>query len=671
MKRAFLALALALAILTATPAAAQSVVMPNLPVEFLDTTYHTPTGTVRTVSAGQALQPVLDAAVGGDVIVLEAGATFTGNFILREKELAQDWIYVVSSDLGSLAERTRVSPADTSHMAHIVTPNTAPAIRTAGVANHWRLVGLDISASYTANLNNTVYNVVKFGDLSPVQTDADQAPHDIVVDRCIVQGNDQINTTQGVADYASRSAVIDSYIFKIHSRYNDAQAILVGNAPGPYKFVNNYLEGSGENFMSGGFYTSQAEMLATDIEFRRNDVVKPLSWKETDPSYAGIDWVEKNLFEIKSAKRVLVEANNFENSWVDGQTGIAIALKAADQSSTGVNPWAACEDVWIRNNRVSNANEGVLFDAREHYFANGTHGTHIVNPMSRVLVENNLFENIYGQKLFYLTTVSIYVDPEGVAHRELPVDVTIRHNTITGPATSNGNLVLFAGGNSTVGYYPAVRFRFTDNIVGYGGYGITGNAVGTGVNALNTYAPGAVFTGNVIVKATNWPANSFPAGNTRVANYDPAVGFTNMASGDYRLAAGGPFCGTATDGTDPGVNWDTFNAAHVVNEPPVVYAGEDFTVRLPDTAMLSGTISDDGNPSGTTLTLWVQVSGPATAVIANPQSLTTTVTFPVDGEYTFRLGGTDGEFVAVDDVVGVVVEPSYETLVERLAACGN
>lgn len=46
----------------------------------------------------------------------------------------------------------------------------------------------------------------------------------------------------------------------------------------------------------------------------------------------------KNLFELKHAKRVLVEGNVFENNWADGQTGMAIVLKSTNQG--GGNPWA-------------------------------------------------------------------------------------------------------------------------------------------------------------------------------------------------------------------------------------------------------------------------------------------------------------------------------------------
>src|SRR5271165_3266123 len=58
---------------------------PELPRTYVSTAYHRPSGTVITVRAGGNLQAALDRAQPGDVILVEAGATFTGNFELRPK----------------------------------------------------------------------------------------------------------------------------------------------------------------------------------------------------------------------------------------------------------------------------------------------------------------------------------------------------------------------------------------------------------------------------------------------------------------------------------------------------------------------------------------------------------------------------------------------------------
>ncbi|MBI4014154.1 MAG: hypothetical protein HY359_17685, partial [Candidatus Rokubacteria bacterium] len=84
---------------------------PQLPLVYLDTAYVAPTGAVINVSAGGDLQAALNQAQPGDVVQLQAGATFTGNFALPYKS-GTGWIYIQSSALASLPPAgTRVSPA--------------------------------------------------------------------------------------------------------------------------------------------------------------------------------------------------------------------------------------------------------------------------------------------------------------------------------------------------------------------------------------------------------------------------------------------------------------------------------------------------------------------------------------------------------------------------------
>src|SRR4030095_1828651 len=105
---------------------------PELPRVLLDTTYAPPTrGKLIPVIAGGDLQAALHASEPGDVIELQAGATFIGNFTLPRKPGA-DWIYIRSSAHALLPEPgTRVLPSHAGLMARIDTPNRTPAITTA------------------------------------------------------------------------------------------------------------------------------------------------------------------------------------------------------------------------------------------------------------------------------------------------------------------------------------------------------------------------------------------------------------------------------------------------------------------------------------------------------------------------------------------------------------
>ena len=119
----------------------------------------------------------------------------------------------------------------------------------------------------------------------------------------------------------------------------DSQALAGWNGPGPFKIVNNYLEGAGENLMFGGSDPSIVNLVPSDIEIRHNHFSKPLSWRVEDPSYAGTPWMVKNLLELKNARRVLIEGNLFEHSWRHAQGGtvriLAIASEERDPAFPG------------------------------------------------------------------------------------------------------------------------------------------------------------------------------------------------------------------------------------------------------------------------------------------------------------------------------------------------
>jgi hypothetical protein len=87
------------------------------------------------------------------------------------------------------------------------------------------------------------------------------------------------------------------------------------------------------------------------------------------------------------------------------------------------------------------------------------------------------------------------------------------------------------------------------------------------------------------------------------------------------------------------------------NMAPQANAGLDQSVTPPaNTATLTGTVTDDGLPTGAVVThTWSQVSGPA-ATIANPSALSTLVTLSGGpGIYVFRLSASDTALSSYDD----------------------
>src|SRR5262249_26330439 len=120
---------------------------PELPRSFLDTGYRAPTGQTIAVNVGGDLQSALNQAQPGDVILIQAGATFTGNFVLPNKTGA-GWITVrASTPDANLAPGIRVTPASASSMPKIISPNSEPAAQTASGAHHFRFVGIEFGVA--------------------------------------------------------------------------------------------------------------------------------------------------------------------------------------------------------------------------------------------------------------------------------------------------------------------------------------------------------------------------------------------------------------------------------------------------------------------------------------------------------------------------------------------
>ena len=95
------------------------------------------------------------------------------------------------------------------------------------------------------------------------------------------------------------------------------------------------------------------------------------------------------------------------------------------------------------------------------------------------------------------------------------------------------------------------------------------------------------------------------------------------------------------------------------NQAPSVQAGGDQTIVFPGPASLAGQVSDDGQPSGATLTQsWMQVNGPGLASFANSNALDTAVSFSTTGVFTLRLTASDTVLTASDDVVVTVNAPN-------------
>jgi RHS repeat-associated protein len=96
------------------------------------------------------------------------------------------------------------------------------------------------------------------------------------------------------------------------------------------------------------------------------------------------------------------------------------------------------------------------------------------------------------------------------------------------------------------------------------------------------------------------------------------------------------------------------------NQPPVVNAGPDQTITLPASANLNGSVTDDGWPRGSSVSvLWTKLSGPGDVNFSNPNSPTTAASFSQAGPYVLRLTASDSQATATDDIDVIVIPENH------------
>src|SRR5262249_59919626 len=139
---------------------------------------------------------------------------------------------------------TRVTPANSAVMPKLISPNPAPAVSTDEGAHHYRFIGVEFGVAE----GKDIYNLVSF---DAGQTSLAQTPHDLIIDRCYIHGNDTGNVSRGVALNCARAAVIDSHLSNCHPHGFDTQALFGGNGVGPRQNAKNTLEEAREDVVVG------------------------------------------------------------------------------------------------------------------------------------------------------------------------------------------------------------------------------------------------------------------------------------------------------------------------------------------------------------------------------------------------------------------------------------
>jgi len=96
------------------------------------------------------------------------------------------------------------------------------------------------------------------------------------------------------------------------------------------------------------------------------------------------------------------------------------------------------------------------------------------------------------------------------------------------------------------------------------------------------------------------------------------------------------------------------------NRAPRVNAGIDREIVYAKDIALEASVSDDGLPAGSTITVtWSKLEGPGTVSFSDPRATSTSVGFSRHGRYVLHVRVSDGEKAAADQLtINVLSVPS-------------
>jgi peptidoglycan hydrolase-like protein with peptidoglycan-binding domain len=593
---------------------------PELPRAYVDTSLPATSNTCTiNVASGGDLQAAIDAAKLGDTICLQAGATFTGHFVLPKKTTGSGWVTIRTANLGSnfVAPGTRVSPSDASKMAKLVSPGSnAPAIQTKTSAANYRIIGLEITKQ---SPDVFVSELVILGDWwqsrlrNGVDTLVEEQPKNIIFDRVYIHGDMVSETKRGIRMHCNNCAVIDSHISQIQSSWQDTQAIMGWNAVGPFKFVNNFLEATGENIMFGGAdpsvhfeptvsagaTRSSATLSSVDGLVVGKGIMFTVGGKTGDANWTTVRSISGNNITFDALASVPDSNSKAYHGVVPSDFEIRKNHFFKPAYWNPKHPSYAGKNYAVKNLFETKSMQRILLDSNvfENSWMSAQIGYGLLIKSSNqdsgcpyctaqdVTITNNIIKNVEVGIMFQgsesyndwnkLTPVTkrvkvqnnlFYNEPSWT--NELSRGVQIYNGT--SDVEFNHNTIFSAYNTFFTNYEDNVRnpnISLTNNIFERSAYGF-GN-VNEGKGYLDTYFPNYTYAKNVLINTSSRYADAntsnenllrmYPTG-TLVSSFS-GVGFVDSANGNFKLSAGSPYKNAGTDGKDIGVDMDALNSA--------------------------------------------------------------------------------------------------------------
>jgi hypothetical protein len=450
-------------------------------------------GTVRYVKVGDDLQAVLNAAVDGDEIRLQPGATFSGNFVLPVFAGATTGV-TIRTDLPDSqlpADNERVSPAQALTFAKIVSPNTAAAMRTAAGAHNWTLLCLEL-----LNNKDGFGDILQIGDGSSAQSSLSQVPYQIVVDRVYLHGHPLYGQKRGIALNGRDVTIRNSYIADIKAVGQDSQAIAGWNGPGPFTIENNYLEAATENFLLGGSDPAIPNLVSEHVVVRYNYMSRPMAWRDpiiNAPSAPSAQGVPGAGALPPGTYAYVVVASRAVGQGTTGHSRPSAQVAASLGSTGGVQvSWAAVPDA--SSYTVYGRTAGGLSQSWRvtgtTFTDSGVTGTSGAPPADGtiwqvknvfelknardVLVENNVFENNWKEAQPGYAIVLTPRNQDGACTWCTIESVLFRHNIVRNTAAG----INIAGHDYPNTTQQASGITISDNLIYNVQLGLGGNGWG-------------------------------------------------------------------------------------------------------------------------------------------------------------------------------------------------
>ncbi|MFZ0798430.1 MAG: hypothetical protein WCA13_20495 [Terriglobales bacterium] len=523
------------------------------------------------IGARANLTATIEGVKCGDTLLLPAGASFEVKDLPSKKCDDLHYITVRTDTPDSMLppEGTRISPAwagvaSLPGRPPFAQPSGGPAKllativvrRPAGtpVGDHIRFIGIEWTTAADDDIGRMV--VAEHGD-------------HIIFDRNWFHPAEgkEVGHGVGMIEGAHMVAVINSYLSGMSciartGKCTDATGIGGGKGDeqiSTLKIYNNFIESAGENILFGG---SAATQVPTDIEIRRNHLFRPMLWKEGEPGYtptaSGQPFVVKNNFELKSAIRVLFEANLLENTWGGfSQTGFSIVLTPRNQSSQC--PVCRLNDVTIRFNRIRNV-AGVLQIANAPSATGGIAadgGRYSIHD----IFADNLHDKDYRGGGSFLILVSWKPPVHDIEIDHVTAFVTGRLLSVLNPGAKLANITLTNSVFSTGDRRPI-------GSAGGGPESCAGKNQALGGEAVveACFDPYRFDKNLIVSELGSFPKGNFIVGSPEAAGIRELKGTIGK---DPRLChAKGPGCprvspgaGAASDGRDLGADIDAIEAA--------------------------------------------------------------------------------------------------------------